>query len=97
MKDILPSLAAPSKAEINQTVEIIQKKIDSGKLSDQVAKGYEEALNILVYGKSSYRDISPTLVGDQARAIGILAVDYLNGEVSQMVLVGIERQSEDEY
>jgi hypothetical protein len=91
------TLTAPSTNEINQTVEIIQKKIDSGRLSDQVAKGYEEALNILVHGKTSYNDISPTLVGDQARAIALLALDYLQGECSRKVLVGVERQPEDEY
>lgn len=91
----IPSI--PSTYEIEQTVEIIQKKIDSGKLSDQVEKGYQEALDILVYRKDSYKHISPTLMGVQARAIAGMAIDYLAGEVSQNVLVGVERQPEDDY
>ena len=50
----------PSRTyEINLTIEIIQKKVESGNLTDQVARGYSVAFIALVYRKASYTDISP--------------------------------------
>jgi hypothetical protein len=81
--------AGPSTFEIHETIDLIQKKIDSGAISEEVKAGYEEALNILVHRKRSYKDIDPALKGERGAAIAVLAVDYLAGEVEQKALVGI--------
>jgi SOS response regulatory protein OraA/RecX len=82
---------SPSTFEIHETIDLIQKKIDSGSLSEEVKEGYEEALNILVHRKRSYKEIDPALNGKRGAAIAVMAVDYLAGEVEQKVLVGIVR------
>lgn len=91
------TLSIPSDTEIDQTIEIIKKKIASGKLSGQVENGYKEAIKLLTNRATDYRGISDKLEGDQARAIAMLACDYQMGEFTQKVLAGIEKQEGEDY
>ncbi|QDK80851.1 hypothetical protein EXU85_20450 [Spirosoma sp. KCTC 42546] len=53
-----------------------------------VHEGYTEAVNILVEGRENYDGIDK-LRTQQGRAIAVLAVDYLLGECSHKVLLGV--------
>ena len=83
----------PTEDQIEETITLIYDKLDKPemKLLKNAAfkEGYEEAIDILVDDKRNYTDISPTLRTVQGRAIAVLAVDYLNGECTREILIGV--------
>lgn len=85
------TLPLPTEEEIDQTFELIQDRLEDPRMSlvtnIQVKRGYEAALDILEFSKveSDIKEIQ----GVQASAIASLAVDYLKGECSQKVLLGV--------
>lgn len=78
----------PTEDEINDTLEKLQARLDNEKLSPQVKEGYEEAEDILADDRRTYSGIDK-LTSVQARAIAVLAVDYLNGECEAKVLLRV--------
>ena len=52
-----------------------------------VREGFEEAVDILLGNYRTYAGISSNTV--QGRSIAIMVIDYLNGKVSQRILVGV--------
>lgn len=83
----------PSDDEIEVTIQLINDILDSSQIdllkNKSVKEGYDEAVDILVEDKRSYGQISTTLKSVQGRAIAVLAVDYLNGECTREILVGV--------
>jgi glycogen synthase len=83
----------PTEDEIEDTITKIYDRLDlpaiNKALNAAVKEGYEEAINILVDDKNNYFLISSNLKTVQGRAIAVLAVDYLNGECTQEVLLGV--------
>lgn len=91
-KQIEPqTLPLPTEEEIDQTFELIQDRLEEPAMSlaknQQVKLGYENALNILDGTMSEAEIVNIKSV--QASAIAVLAADYLKGECSQKVLLGV--------
>lgn len=84
-------LPPPTEEEIDQTFDLIQDRLEEPQMSlavnIQVKRGYEAALDILEFSKVE-SDINE-IQGVQASAIASLAVDYLKGECSQKILLGV--------
>lgn len=85
----------PSEEQIDETFELIQDRLEDPRMSSpiniQVKRGYEAALDILEFTKNE-SDIN-LIQGVQASAIASLAVDYLKGDCSQKVLLGVPLKS----
>lgn len=83
----------PSEGEIEATIQLINDILELPQIdllkNTSVKEGYDEAVDILVEDKRSYGQISNALKSVQARAIAVLAVDYLNGECTREILVGV--------
>jgi len=83
----------PTITEINETVSKIKRRIKPDRIrngkNDNVLEGYEAAIKILENGLFDPYDDIKKLKSDQARAIALLAVDYLNGELDAKILVNI--------
>lgn len=83
----------PTEDEIEETVSKIYDRLENPAVNKAinagVKEGYEEAIDILVDDKKDYKLISSSLKTVQGRAIAVLAVDYLNGECTQEVLLGV--------
>ena len=81
----------PTEEEIDQTFDLIQDRLEEVgmnlALNIQVKRGYEAALDILE-GVKDASDINE-IQGVQASAIASLAVDYLLGDCSQKILLGV--------
>lgn len=82
----------PTEAHIRQTIVEVKKKL-ANPLIDKpvnrpVKEGFTEVLNILVEGRETYEGIEK-LSTVQARAIAELAVDYLRGDETRKMLVGV--------
>ncbi len=81
----------PTEEEIDQTFDLIQDRLEDPRMNNplnvQVKRGYEAALNILdgVIKEDEIVNIN----GVQASAIAVLASDYLKGECTQKVLLGV--------
>ena len=56
-----------------------------------VREGFEEAVDILLGNYRTYAGISSNTV--QGRSIAIMVIDYLNGKVSQKMLVSVPVKS----
>ena len=89
------SLTLPTPEHVEETIDLIYKKLEQPEMNHQdnaaVREGYEEAADILFENYRTYAGISSTTV--QGRSIAVMAVDYLNGEVSQKVLAGVPVKS----
>ena len=81
----------PTEEEIDETFDLIQDRLEEElmklSINQQPRLGYEVSLDILE-GKKTIVDIA-NVKGVQASAIAMLAVDYLNGECSREVLLGV--------
>lgn len=90
-KQIEPLILPPTEEEIDQTFDLIQDRLEEPAMklakNQQVKLGYENALNILD-GTITESEIV-NIKGIQASAIAVLAADYLKGECSQKVLLGV--------
>lgn len=83
----------PTISEINEVVSRIKRRIKAGRIrngkNDNVLEGYEAAIKILENGLFDPYDDIKKLKSDQARAIALLAVDYLKGGFSGELLTKI--------
>lgn len=82
----------PIEGQIKQTIQDIKKRLTDPKMSKpvnrSVREGYEEVINILVEGRETYDGIDK-LSTQQGRAIAVLGIDYLTGECTHKVLLGV--------
>ncbi|GAB3701341.1 hypothetical protein GCM10027592_29340 [Spirosoma flavus] len=82
----------PTEAQIQQTIRDIGKRLKADQMEKPINRaikeGYTEVYNVLVEGRTNYDGID-SLRTVQGRAIAVLAVDYLNGEVEKHVLLGV--------
>lgn len=84
----------PSQAEISQTITPFRNRFKNPAIDKPVnrpvSEGYRRSLMILTDGITDYEkaDID-ALDTTQARAISVLAVDYLRGDCTQQVLVNV--------
>ncbi|CAG5072860.1 hypothetical protein DYBT9623_04400 [Dyadobacter sp. CECT 9623] len=87
-KSILP----PTEDEIEETLQKVQDRLERKEMSmpanAAVKEGYEESVDILADDRRTYQGID-RLHSVQGRAIAVLAVDYLNGECTAEVLLGV--------
>lgn len=83
----------PTISEINEVVSRIKRRIKAGRIrngkNDNILEGYKAAVKILENGLFDPYDDIKKLKSDQARAIALLAVDYLKGEFSGELLTKI--------
>ncbi|KAA0988932.1 hypothetical protein [Dyadobacter aurulentus] len=81
----------PTDEEVNDTIRQIRARIASPDRHDirkeQIAQGYELALEILSEKSSNYADIPMKAGSEPAKAIAVLAINYLKGECSRQVLL----------
>ena len=84
-----------TEGEIDETFDLIQDRLEEElmklPINQQPRLGYEVSLDILE-GKKTFADIA-NVKGVQASAIAMLAVDYLNGECTREVLLGVPLKS----
>lgn len=91
-KQFEPTISIPpTEEEIDQTFDLIQDRLEDPRIrlaaNIQVKRGYEAALDILE-GIKDESDINE-IQGVQASAIASLACDYLLGDCTQKVLLGV--------
>jgi hypothetical protein len=80
--------------EIKNCIRAIKKRLDDKRVNrfcnSSVKTGYIKSLEILEKNICNYEDANikelPTV---QSRAIAVLAVDFLNGECTESVLLGV--------
>lgn len=81
----------PTEQEINETFDLIQDRLEEGLMSEkqnsQVRIGYENALNILDDTMQEHEIVN--VKGVQASAIAMITFDYLKGECTQQILLGV--------
>lgn len=82
------------KETIDHCISAIKERMKDKRINrfcnSSVKQGYTKALEILEKGITSYPDANiESLKTVQARAIAVLAVDFLNGECTEEVLAGV--------
>lgn len=80
--------------KIENCIQGIKKRLDDKRVNrycnQSVKIGYLRAIEILKEKHCNYDDARiKELPTTQSRAIAILAVDFLNGECTEMVLLGV--------
>src|SRR5690606_25025692 len=82
----------PTEEEINTTLDKVYDILDNPEINRKenaiVKEGYNEVIEILLEDRLTYEGIEK-LHDIRARAIAMLAVDYLNGKCPEYVLTGI--------
>lgn len=82
----------PTENKIEDTLQKVQDRLEEKAMSlsanAAVKEGYEESVDILADDRRTYAGIEK-LKTTQGRAIAVLAVDYLNGECTAEVLLGV--------
>jgi hypothetical protein len=82
----------PTETEIEDTLQKLQDRLEEKAMSlsanAAVKEGYEESVDILADDRRTYAGIDK-LKTTQGRVIAVLAVDYLNGECTAEVLLGV--------
>lgn len=82
-----------SETQIKQTIVDLKKRLSEPGMNKPVNRaikeGYTEVVRILVEDIKNYELISDSLKTVQGRAIAIIAVDYLRGECTKKVLIGV--------
>lgn len=88
-----PTLELPTEAEIEQTITDVGQRLKHPDMQKPVNRaikeGYWQVLDILIEDSRGYGQIDSNLTTVQGRAIAVLGVDYLNGECSKKVLMGV--------
>ena len=83
----------PSEDEIEETLQLINDILERPEIDKPanaaVKEGYDAAAEILAEDWRSYDLVPKRLKTVQGRAIAVLAVDFLNGECTQKVLIGV--------
>lgn len=94
-----PTLELPTEAEIEQTITDVQQRLKHPDMEKPVNRaikeGYTEVGRILIEDCIDYKQISGNMATVQGRAIAVLGVDYLNGECTKKVLMGVPFKSEN--
>lgn len=89
----METLMPPTEGQIKQTIQDLQKRLAdpliNQKINRPVKEGYSESVNVLAEHRTTYDGIDQ-LTTLQGRAIAVLAVDYLKGECSKEVLMGVK-------
>lgn len=82
-----------SEEEIEQTITLIEGRLQEPEMAqvrnESVRRGYEKAVQLLKRRESEYNIGKMPATTLQARAIAVLAVDYLLGECDQHVLCNV--------
>ena len=85
-------MMAPTEGQIKDTIQEIKKRLNDSNMNKPINRaireGYTEVVDILVEGRTTY-DAIGSLTTVQGRAIAVLGVDYLTGECTKKVLVGV--------
>lgn len=79
----------PAHAEIMETVNIIQDKLELLSGNEAVKEGYMVAIQLLTENKTSYDQISTSITNHVSRAIAVLGINYINGECSRETLLSL--------
>ena len=90
----IPKLEKPKEFEIEQTISALKKRLQEKKMMDKrneaILLGYKKSIEVLEDKIISLSDVDLSeLTEVQSRAIVALAIDYLNGECSRKVLMGV--------
>ena len=87
------------KKDIDQCIKLIQDRLDDPLMdlpqNARVKEGYIKALEILNkkvcnYAGAGIKNLSNT----QSRTIAVLAVDFVSGECSEQILIGVPIKNE---
>ncbi|WP_159467968.1 hypothetical protein [Dyadobacter sp. 3J3] len=88
---IMQPAGPPTEEQIEETIALLYERLESPDMmlpiNAFVREGYEEAVDILVDDIKDYRRISAKSI--QGRAIAVLACDYLTGNCSREILIGV--------
>lgn len=87
------------KKDIDQCIKLIQDRLDDPLMdlpqNARVKEGYIKALEILKKKVCNYTGAGiKNLSNTQSRAIAILAVDFVSGECSEQILIGVPIKNE---
>ena len=87
------------QTDIDQCVKLIQDRLDDPLMdlpqNARVKEGYIKALEILKKKVCNYTGAGiKNLSNTQSRAIAILAVDFVSGECSEQILIGVPIKNE---
>lgn len=82
----------PTEQEFDETFDLIQDRLDLPLMKEnqnnQIRIGYEKALEVFE-GAITMQEQIADIKGVQASAIASLALDYLKGECTQKILLGV--------
>lgn len=89
-----PKLEKPKEFEIEQTISAIKKRLQEKKMNNKVNEavllGYKKSIEVLEDKITSLSGVDLSGLKEvQSRAIVALAIDYLNGDCSRKVLMGV--------
>ena len=88
----VPTYSIPVRGEIKKTVRLLKKRLNNPMMSLErnkpIREGYQKSVLILERGQKDYEGLAE-IENIQTRNICILAVDYLNGDERQEVLVNV--------
>jgi len=91
---IEPQILLPTEEQIEETIQKINDILELPEIdlpkNAAVKEGYDLAVDILVEDLREVKDVDFTRCRTiQGRAIAMLTQDYLKGEISQEILVGV--------
>lgn len=88
----VPLYSIPVRGEIKKTIRLLKKRLSNAAMSLErnkpIREGYQKSVLILERGQKDYEGLAE-IKNIQARNICILAVDYLNGDERQEVLINV--------
>ena len=88
------NLPIPTDDQVAETIQLIEKRLEDKRMNMyknfHVKDGYSQAIEVLKSRKLDYGEVESV----QGRAIVAIALDYLNGECSQEVLVNVPIKSQ---
>jgi hypothetical protein len=83
----------PTEDEVNETIRQIEARLadveSGGSANEPLSQGYRLALQILTERSEDYTGIPLEASSEKAKAITVLAINYLKGESSRQVLLDI--------
>ena len=90
----MSTITLPSEADISQTITLIRNRFKNPAIEKPVNKsvhaGYRQAIVVLAEGITDYDKAGLEQIDTvQARAIVVMACDYLRGEATQQALVNV--------
>lgn len=90
----IPKLEKPKEFEIEQTISALKKRLQGKEMMDKrneaLLLGYKKSIEVLEDKITSLSGVDLSgLTEVQSRAVVALAIDYLNGDCSRKVLMGV--------